>query len=273
MQILRALRRWFKSDDNTIEDSPPNTIEIKPPDLDDPYNALPMFERYALYLDRACRGGELDFQEEVCKWISLSPRKTMTHVMIDTETLGFTPGCSILTLGAAVFNPEDWRNEENMQYFYVRIHRQSCLNLGLKEEQSTLDWWDKQSEEARYEVFGHPDRVTITEALALFDRWLGEFPSQIRPWSHGVGFDIPIIEHAYRRAGKFIPWNYFNALDTRTIYWKAGFLYRDPRLVQPKIPHHALEDAIAQAKTVQKAHYWIDDKSLISRIKRAVTLR
>lgn len=197
----------------------------------------------------------------------------MTHVMIDTETLGFAPGCSIMTLGAVAFEPEDWYHKKNLQHFYIRIHRQSCLDLGLKEEQSTLDWWDKQSEEARYEVFGNPDRVTINVALALLDRWLGEFPAQIRPWSHGVGFDIPIIEHAYRLAGRYVPWKYYNALDTRTIYWKAGFTYRDPRLVTPKIPHHALEDAIAQVKTVQKANHLIDGGNLASRIKRAFVLR
>ena len=63
-----------------------------------------------------------------------------------------------------------------------------------------------------------------------------------------------MIEWTMRRLNISIPWKYYNGRDTRTVFRWAGFVHRDPTMVTAKIPHHALEDAIAQTHNVKEAY-------------------
>ncbi len=66
---------------------------------------------------------------------------------------------------------------------------------------------------------------------------------QIAIWGNGAGFDQPILSAVYRAVGVVQPWKFFNERCYRTLKnLYPGFPY-----TRPKLAHHALEDAKAQA--------------------------
>lgn len=177
------------------------------------------------------------------------------HVMVDTETLGTVPGSSILTLGAISFNPRGKPNPKLLEseltggsVFYERIDRQSCLDVGLAEDAETVAWWQGEKEAARHEVFGAEPRRHIGAVLEDFCKWFGR-KGRTCVWSHGLTFDVPLLEAALRQCGMKPPWRYYDALDTRTMYWHAGLSHRD--VTTPTVKHHALYDAAAKAFDMQ----------------------
>lgn len=165
------------------------------------------------------------------------------NVMIDIETLGKKAGCSILSIGATVFGTNDNIPRED---FYVTINAHSCLGLGLFEEADTVDWWRKQSPEARVEAFS--GKLDIRTALAKLYNYIKDieaaFNVTTKVWANGANFDIPILEAAYDLAGISIPWRYSNVRCYRTL--KA--LSTVDEVSFQGVKHNALADAMHQAR-------------------------
>ena len=82
----------------------------------------------------------------------------MTHIMVDLETWGTTPGSDIRSIGAVVFDPVAGTlgNE-----FYVNVV--GGEKVGLTRDPETEEWWADQSEEARG-AFAEAMRNGNTEA-------------------------------------------------------------------------------------------------------------
>lgn len=167
-----------------------------------------------------------------------------TDIMIDLETLDVTPTATILTIGAVKFDPfGDDQKEKTAEKFYVRVDVDSCDRLGATVNPQTIEWWGNQSEEAQNEAFDPENRIDIHTAMDQLYKfcWGGK-----RVWSHGATFDIPICEFYFRKVGKAIPWQFWEARCTRTLF-DLGINPNRP----PVLKHHALEDAWNQAVGVQ----------------------
>jgi DNA polymerase III epsilon subunit-like protein len=167
-----------------------------------------------------------------------------TDVMIDLETLDVTPTASILTIGAVRFDPfGDDIAEPSCDKLYIKIDLDSCDRYGGTVSDSTIEWWANQSKAAQEEAFDPVGRIPIEEAMNQLYKfcWGGK-----RVWSHGATFDIPICEFYFRKVGKAIPWQFWEARCTRTLF-DIGI---DPKR-PPVLKHHALEDAWNQAVGVQ----------------------
>jgi hypothetical protein len=78
-----------------------------------------------------------------------------------------------------------------------------------------------------------------------------------RVWSHGAGFDLPILHDVFRRLGEHAPWHYRNERDTRTLFMM--FQKRNPESfmhlmrLSVGVAHHALDDAETQVNQVKVA--------------------
>ena len=165
----------------------------------------------------------------------------MTDIMIDLETLSTEPNAVVLTLGAVKFNRRGpTLSLDDLDHFYRRIEVQSCLEAGLIISSETKDWWEMQSDEARYEAFAHKDRVPLVQALKEFRNW---FRGSRCVWSHGATFDCVILEQAYKACNLPCPWMFWAARDTRTLFDIAGVRIKDFPI---KVEHHALHDAFRQ---------------------------
>jgi hypothetical protein len=179
-------------------------------------------------------------------------------VMVDLETLGTVPGCSILSIGAVEVDLARLRLGAE---FYGVVGRQSCADAFLREEPGTLKWWEDKSPEARV-VLDHASDVDmhkpLKEALLNFNSYLLSVTNlrDMRLLGNGADFDNPILRVAYDAAGV----EFMNAKPGAGFF--GGRCYRTlkgldeifgPRFAAPKLArqgahHHALDDAKSQAE-------------------------
>jgi hypothetical protein len=175
------------------------------------------------------------------------------HVMIDLETLGTTPGCTVLSIGAAEFTYKGIN-----QTFSRDISRRSCRNAGLHEDPETLKWWAMQSAEAQAVLSDGPGTDTLGRALSKFHDWFYELSTELIPspgpdvlhpadhvyvWGNGADFDLPILAQAFRACGMDVPWSPYSGRCYRTL----KNLRPDVKLEGVGVKHNSFHDALAQA--------------------------
>lgn len=164
--------------------------------------------------------------------------------MIDCETLSTSTNATILSIGAVKFDLYgDEINNPQCDKFYCKINIESCNDLNLDIDDSTIEWWAKQSKEAQEEAFNSEGRIDVQDAFNQLYHFCWGCNSV---WSNGSGFDLKICENIFRKIGRATPWQYWQERDCRTIY-DLGI---DPNF-PPILKHHALEDAYRQAVGVQ----------------------
>lgn len=177
--------------------------------------------------------------------------------MIDIETLGRRPFCPILAIGACTFrmNGDGVEGDPNLpanivvEPFYVAIDLESCMEVGLKADASTIKWWmgsdptNVPTDEARQRAFLDPKAVKLVHALDAFTDFLQSRPLKL--WGNSARFDLGILESAYIACGKEPPWEFYNERCYRTI--KNLKEARDVKLQRYGVHHNALDDAISQA--------------------------
>lgn len=167
----------------------------------------------------------------------------MKHVMVDLETLGRRAGCSVLSIGAVAFDAETGLGEE----FYTVVSMKSCEKAGLHTDPDTLNWWEKQSEQARevLKLAKGKDGKGLAIALGDFNDFLRQF-SGVRVWGNGSDFDNAILVNCYAAVGMSQGWEFWNSRCFRTL--KA--LGKEKKVTEVKrhgVYHNALDDAKTQA--------------------------
>ena len=171
----------------------------------------------------------------------------LSDVMIDLETLDVLPTATILTIGAVKFDPfGDDLNEPSCEKLYIKVDIDSCDSIGGTVSSSTLEWWANQSKEAQEDAFDPNNRVSIEEALNQLYKFCW---GAKRVWSHGVGFDLIILENYFRKIEKAVPWQFWEMRDTRTLF-DIGI---NPERASVTA-HNALADALDQALGVQRVY-------------------
>lgn len=208
------------------------------------------------------------------------------HIMLDLETWGKRAGCDLRSIGATLYVPHTGSvctldHIANVDYgtlgaFYQAVDNPIRAVIGyydwlgtrraydLWRDPETVKWWNDQSAEAQA-AFADP--VDLREGLERFALWLFEitgspdtdghtFEGAFCIWAHGPQFDISILEAAYHAVGLPVPWHYRAPRDTRTAFDMAGINDHSGfmALFDTGTLHHALDDAICQAKAVCAAH-------------------
>jgi DNA polymerase III epsilon subunit-like protein len=164
------------------------------------------------------------------------------HTMIDLETLGTSPGCVILSIGAVFFDKRLGLGDE----FYTVVNTESCLAHKLHVLQSTVDWWAGQSEEAKT-VLALADAkgsAPLPAALEELNKFILK-GTGTRIWGNGADFDNAILSAAYYNTGVKPAWQPYNGRCYRTI----KNLYPGQRMGKKRqgTHHNALDDAKSQA--------------------------
>ena len=162
--------------------------------------------------------------------------------MIDIEGLGTSAQAPILAIGAVLFEPgSDWIGHS----FHTHVSLANSLRLGFKPEADTVLWWMEQPEAARlYVTMGQLEAAPVVDALQM----LAEFiPTDARVWAKGVDYDIAALNLYYDAVGLPRPWHYRAPRDMRLLM----DLHHPPEIHNPYPPHHALWDALHQARWVQ----------------------
>lgn len=160
----------------------------------------------------------------------------MKHVMIDLETMGMRAGCAIISIGAVQFDP---KTGEMGAEFYEVVDLQSCMDVGLHLDASTVMWWMQQSEEARAQF--KKAGLNIAEALVKFSSFITQ-KQIVYVWGNGADFDQPILAEAYNKCVLTLPWKFWNNRCYRT---KKG--ESNVKMQRTGTYHSAIDDARSQA--------------------------
>ena len=169
-----------------------------------------------------------------------------THAMIDLETLGTKPDCVILTLRAIKFDP--FTNEEPHSGLYQKLDIDEQDNLKRTRDESTIEWWGKQTQSVQEEAFSEEGRISLDQMTKEINKFLVGVDVV---WAQGPAFDIVILENLYQQLGLPIPWNFWQIRDSRTLF---SLLSKDPRKAIQQEAHNALADCYYQALSVQTAY-------------------
>lgn len=138
----------------------------------------------------------------------------MNDLMIDLETMGNKPNAPIVAIGAVFFNP---MTGDLGPQFYTAVNLASELAAGAAPDGDTINWWLKQSSEARAAITSD-EAKPIAEALDALTNFVTrscEQPKYLKVWGNGAAFDNVILREAYERCSKAPCWNWFNDLDVR----------------------------------------------------------
>lgn len=174
----------------------------------------------------------------------------MTHLMIDLETLGTSPGAPVLSIGACYFDPATGDIGDK---FHERIDAEDALRYA-RMSGGTFKWWLKQSDDARRRIT--QDAGIAAEVFDNFDRFCRLHGTRnLRPWGNGASFDITILDVSFPRIlNREAPWAFWNVRDCRTIKElgeAAGHRWTEKL---EGTAHDALDDAVFQARYV--SFYW-----------------
>lgn len=174
------------------------------------------------------------------------------HIMLDIETMGNKSRSSIISVGALEFDIE---TGETGREFYVNVCLQSCIDIGLTVEASTIMWWLSQSEQARTDLTNR-EVVPIVEALWKFS---GFCNVNQQVWGNSARFDCGILQDAYNAAGIPIPWDFRKERCVRTL---VSF---NPEIKKNYPPsgtaHNALSDCYTQVGYCSKIWSYLKNKS------------
>lgn len=166
------------------------------------------------------------------------------HIMLDLETLDTSASAVVLSIGAVKFEKDEpgWLGEK----FYMVLETEDQLFRGRSTSESTIRWWQNQSESARaiFEVEKTPADVALDK---LFD-FMG-LPGDCKVWGNGAAFDNVILTNLFATYGLEAPWNFWDDRCFRTLKAEFGHLTSKPKFVGTE--HHALDDAVHQAKWCQ----------------------
>ncbi len=179
----------------------------------------------------------------------------MSNIMIDIETLGKKRGCPVLSIAAVQF---DLKTGNVGETFYERMSCDAALSYGWPEI-STLEWWSKQSDEARDAAFkGERHPVSVAVELRAFLQRAGD--GRCIPWGNGSVFDITILEGWFDKVDPLVdakgddiyPWKFWDIADLRTLVRLSGIDTKAIPFAGEK--HNALADALHQVKIAHAAY-------------------
>lgn len=177
-----------------------------------------------------------------------------SHLTLDLETLSTDPSALILSIGASVFHVDDgenqlYRNLPCYDSFYCEINKKDQVEVFHRDvSQSTLDWWSKQSGNARRVLIDSPEKVLLPEGLNLFSDWIVGLETEVVVWGNGCAFDNAIIRSACATCNLEYPWSYRRDGCYRTLMMNPTLLFNHEELSEVKEQegwqaHIAVDDA------------------------------
>jgi len=174
---------------------------------------------------------------------------SLDHVMVDVETLGTGERAVVASIGAVYFT-QDSVDEEGG--FYEALKWQEQLDSGGTVTEGTIKFWLKQLDGVREPLLrgGGSD---VLAALTRLDGWFRGLPCTSEPcvWAKGPQFDLVLVRSLYKRMGmRDAPWKYWQERDVRTALMLSA-AYNVARGVGSD-EHHAFDDAVHQARQVQR---------------------
>ncbi len=180
------------------------------------------------------------------------------HLMLDLETLGTGPDAKIVQIALVPFDASGIYGERAWNG-YVTGDTGSV-------DQSTIEWWITQSEDARKRLAnGLKNGLDPAGAILSLNLW---YQNEVKRaggdiygiWAWPASFDFPIMESFFRRHSFRAPYSYKLIRCARTMAQTATCVRPDLQPVEPSaalVAHDAKDDCIAQANVVREHFFRI----------------
>lgn len=163
------------------------------------------------------------------------------HIMIDLETMGKSHSPVLCTFAAAIF---DIKTGEVSDTFYKKIDIETCEQVGLKYDGSTIKFWLQQDAEAMQDIV-HGLGLHLHEVLLLFKKWIIENEASEFPiWANGIHADLVWLKSAYNACQLQEPWDFRMERDVRTLVAFNPAIKKSTNAVG--VAHNALDDVFYQ---------------------------
>jgi hypothetical protein len=178
---------------------------------------------------------------------------------LDVETLDLESTAVILSIGAVFYDGEKKLTYNGLfdDGCFIKLDiRDQLKNYGRTKSQDTIDWWKKQSPEAKAaSLIPSPDDLSVLDALHTLDAWIKSKPDYRNDlvWARG-GLDQLCLDSLARAAGHKPAMYYGSWRDVRTavefFYPKSknGYVEVDTSIVEDfdeslVLKHHPVHDA------------------------------
>lgn len=155
-------------------------------------------------------------------------------------------------IGAVFFDPSTGNTGAE---FYRVVSLESSMSFGMKPDASTIQWWLKQSPEARSAILVD-EAMGLLETLELLADFIAENAANgshtVQLWGNGCSFDNVILRRAYALTDTPFAVPFWNDRDVRTMVELGKSVGINPRYDIPfeGDMHNALSDARHQVKYV-----------------------
>ena len=170
--------------------------------------------------------------------------QNFNNCMIDIETMSIRPDAAIIQVAAVMFSFDS----DKVETFCMNSSLKSSIDLGLHIDDATVKWWKNRPSEVLASVV--KDSKPIQHVIEQFDEFLGIDRLKYSYWCQGASFDFPVLDSAYRKLNRPVPWKYWNQRDTRTVYSIFGLDWRNyPRVGSY---HNGLDDCLTQIKALKE---------------------
>lgn len=167
------------------------------------------------------------------------------HLMVDIETFGNYPTACVQQIGWALFDPTiDDGHIPILESGNIFVSVDDCLRRGLTVNESCLQWWLQQTEEAR--IVACKKGADLDTALGHFNQYAAQ---ATRYWCSAPSFDYAILENAARACMMRLTWNRKEMLCLRTLRRMTPWIKKNHPIPFEisGVAHQAEYDAVRQA--------------------------
>ena len=185
----------------------------------------------------------------------------MIDVTVDLETCALCPTAAVMSIAAVAWKRygkespffDEGDGVLRNSTFSAHVDLRSMFLNGFTFDQSTADWWAKQSNEAKAVLLDNdcdeqpcqPIDVVVTE---LFD-WMDDIKKKLGDedlclWAQGTDFDVAILRYICWKMGVKLRIKHTQFRDHRTFYLEMARIVWDA--AEPNEEKFTIEKAYAQ---------------------------
>lgn len=209
----------------------------------------------------------------------------MIDIVIDIETLGVRPGCTIIEIGACAIDRNTGRITGNFSrrvsgtYSYADVRSvaegKDCLG-GV--ESATASWWtveDGRDATLRKILSRRYSPSADIDALCELAEWCAAVRDfgDARMWGNGPTFDLAILAHAYERDHILLPWYHYEERCVRTALEMAGYEKGSVPWIEDGPRHRALNDARHEARKLYHSGALGETSAIARRLRQRAAVK
>lgn len=176
----------------------------------------------------------------------------MIDITFDLETCALAPTAAVMSIGAVAWKRygkespffDEGDGVLRSSTFSAHVDLRSMFLNGFTFDQSTAEWWAKQSDEAKAALLENDSDESpcqpIDVVVTWFFDWIGDVKKKLGDedlclWAQGTDFDVAIIRYVCYKLGIKFKVKHTQLRDHRTFYlemarilWDAAELNEEP---------------------------------------------